>query len=222
MLEKYKKTILYPKKNKNVYILKFISLYVLGVFIFMVTVTVIYGSKNNNTDINLNDYSNENIIKVLSNKSASFIERDFLIQNALRNGDKNIHNRLILNDFTSAIHFVPWKKTYDSNTLKILIIKNKIYPDDIKWIINESNNLEVLVALFDFMKFYEGDVLSSNKEDFMNKALNNANLLNYVFNNLPENSEFVEYFYLKLSEDMENNVDWQNYKNEILAQVQDS
>jgi hypothetical protein len=188
----------------------------------MVTVTVIYGSKNNNTDINLNDYSNENINKVLSNKSASFIEKDFLIQNALRDGDKNIHNRLILNDFTSAMHFVPWKKTYDSNTLKNLIIKNKIYPDDTEWIIKESDNLEVLVALFDFMKFYESDILNRNKEDFMNKTLSDANLLNYVFNNLPENSEFVEYFYLRVFEDMENSEEWQKNKNEILTQEQDS
>jgi len=198
----------------------FIGIYIIGVFIFTVVVTTIYGEQKSKSDSDLNDITYQNILSVLSDKELSYFEKDFLIQKALREGDSEMHNRLILNDFTNTTHFVLWKKNYDSTTLINLIDQKKIYSSDATWIINQFDDPKVLVGIYDFLKNNDIESLVQNKEIFMKKTLNNISLLDYVFNNLPENSEFVEYFYKEFFQYMENDEDWQKHKGGFLDQLQ--
>ncbi len=212
--------MLSTKKGKFRKVFTFIGIYIIGVFIFTVVVTTIYGQQKSKSDSDLNDISYQNILSVLSDKELSYFEKDFLIQKALREGDSEMHNRLIFNDFTNTTHFVLWKKNYDSTTLINLIDQKKIYSSDATWIINQFDDPKVLVGIYDFLKNNDIESLVENKEIFMKKTLNNISLLDYVFNNLPENSEFVEYFYIEFFEYMENDEDWQKHKGGFLDQLQ--
>ena len=210
------------KRGKIGKIFIFIGLYIIGAFFFTVVVTIIYGGEEFRSDSDLDDISYQNILSVLSDKDSSYFEKDFLIQKALREGDSEVHNRLILNDFTTVTHFASWKKTYDSNTLINLINQKKIYANDATWIINQYDDPEILIALYIFLKNNELEGLLEIKEIFMKKSLDNISLLNYVFNNLPENSEFVDYVYTEFFEYIESDEDWKMYQNDLLTQSQES
>jgi len=207
-MQKIKENFFSLVTYKRGIILKFFGLYILGVLFFVLLVKTIYGERSLSSNIDLNDISYEKTFSILTDPNFSQLEKDYFIQNILRKGDREDHESLILGDFTSAIHFTTWKKTYDSVTLEMLIDKRKIYSDDSLWILDKFSDPEILISLYNFLIENDQKQLTKIKEIFVKKILININVTQYVFNNLPENSEFVEYFYTELFKKMENDEAW--------------
>lgn len=189
--------------NNGNKIQKITGFIVITLTLFFTAIIFVFSPENPSSETDTMTPTYESFVTALGNPEINYLELDSLILKILSNSSEDDIKSLILNDYTKSRHFIEVKKSFDDETLNLLIKQNKINSQDTEWILEKTQDSKVLISIYRYLNNNDLKKLEDIGQSLIMNNMDNFEFISYLNENPSEspyfNSILRESFLLEVS-----------------------